>query len=84
MSKEKDLLEVNGEIVEVLPNQMFRVRIEQFQHNIVCYTGGRMRKNQIRLTLGDKVLVEMTPYDLTKGRIIYRHWSIFAWHTLCN
>lgn len=72
MSKNKDLFEVDGDIVDVLPNQMFRVRIDQGSE-VVCYTGGRMRQNQIRLTLGDRVKLEMTPYDLTKGRITYRY-----------
>ena len=72
MSKNKDLLEVEGDIVDVLPNQMFRVRLEQGLHEVMCYTGGKMRQNKIRLTMGDRVKVEMTPYDLTKGRITYR------------
>lgn len=72
MSKNKDLLEVEGDIVDVLPNQMFRVRLDQGSHEVMCYTGGKMRQNKIRLTMGDRVKVEMTPYDLTKGRITYR------------
>lgn len=72
MSKEKDLFELDGTIADVLPNQMFRVQLEQGPE-VVCYTGGKMRQNKIRLTLGDKVKIEMTPYDLTKGRITYRY-----------
>lgn len=71
MSKE-DLMEFEGEVVEVLPNAMFRVVLTQNQHEILAMISGRMRKHRIRITAGDKVRVEMTPYDLTKGRIIYR------------
>jgi len=70
MSKE-GILEVEGKIVEVLPNQMFNVVLTN-EHKIVCYTGGKMRKNRIRLVAGDKVTVEMSPYDMEKGRITYR------------
>jgi translation initiation factor IF-1 len=72
MAKSDELFEMEGKITEVLPNQMFRVKLEQNEHEIVCYTGGRMRQNKIRLILGDSVKVEMSPYDLTKGRIVYR------------
>ena len=71
MSKDKGLLELEGEIVNVLPNQMFRVRLEN-GHEITAYTGGKMRQYKIRMILGDKVKVEMSPYDLSKGRIIFR------------
>ncbi len=71
MSKE-DLIEFTGEVTEVLPNTMFRVVLEN-GHKIIGHSSGRMRKNRIRVTVGDKVTVEMTPYDLTKGRIIFRH-----------
>lgn len=71
MSKDKGLLELEGEIVDVLPSQMFRVRFEN-GHEITAYTGGKMRQNKIRMILGDKVKVEMSPYDLSKGRITYR------------
>ncbi len=70
MAKE-ELLEFPGEVIELLPNATFRVRLEN-DHEIIAHTAGRMRKNRIRVLTGDKVLVEMTPYDLTKGRIIYR------------
>lgn len=72
MSKNSELLEVDGEIVDVLPNQMFKVELEN-AHVVTCYTGGKMRQNKIRLVYGDKVKVEMSPYDLAKGRIIYRY-----------
>ena len=70
MSKE-ELLEFPGMVTELLPNAMFRVKLEN-DHEIVAHTAGKMRKNRIRVLMGDKVLVEMTPYDLSKGRITYR------------
>jgi translation initiation factor IF-1 len=70
MSKE-DLLEFPGVVVEVLPNAMFRVKLEN-DLIILAHTAGRMRKNRIRVLAGDKVIIEMTPYDLSKGRIIFR------------
>jgi translation initiation factor IF-1 len=70
MAKE-ELLEFPGTVSEVLPNAMFRVKLEN-DHEIVAHTAGKMRKNRIRVAAGDKVLVEMTPYDLSKGRITFR------------
>ena len=67
MAKE-ELLEMRGTVVELLPNAMFRVRLEN-DHEILGHTAGKMRKNRIRVLVGDEVLVELTPYDLTKGRI---------------
>jgi len=71
MSKKDDLLEVSGKIQEVLPNNTFRVKIET-GNEIICYTNGRLRQNKIKIVLGDNVKVEMSVYDLTKGRITYR------------
>ncbi len=71
MAKE-ELIEFDGLVTEVLPNAMFRVKLDN-GHEIIAHTSGRMRKNRIRILLGDKVTVEMTPYDLSKGRIILRH-----------
>lgn len=71
MAKE-ELIEFKGKIVEVLPNAMFRVVLEN-DHKVIAHTSGRMRKNRIRILAGDEVLVEMTPYDLTKARIIHRY-----------
>ena len=71
MTKE-DLLEFPGVVTELLPNATFRVRLENNNHEIIAHTAGKMRKNRIRVLAGDKVLVEMTPYDLTKGRITFR------------
>ena len=70
MSKE-DLLEFNGTVIETLSNAMFRVKLDN-DHIILAHTSERMRKNRIRILAGDRVTVEMTPYDLTKGRVIFR------------
>ena len=70
MAKE-ELLEFPGTVSEVLPNATFRVKLEN-GHVVTAHISGRMRKNYIRILTGDKVKVEMTPYDLTKGRITYR------------
>jgi translation initiation factor IF-1 len=70
MAKE-ELLEFPGIVSELLPNATFKVKLEN-GHEIIAHTAGRMRKNRIRVLAGDKVQVEMTPYDLTKGRITYR------------
>jgi len=70
MAKE-DLIEFDGEVLEVLPNTTFRVQLEN-GHMILAHNSGRMRKNRIKVLTGDRVTVEMTPYDLTKGRIIKR------------
>lgn len=67
----KELIEYEGSIVDLLPNQMFRVELAN-GHQITCYTGGKMRQHKIRLVQGDRVKVEMTPYDLSKGRIMFR------------
>jgi translation initiation factor IF-1 len=71
MAKNDDIMELEGEIIEVLPNQTFKVRLEN-NLTVVCYTGGKMRQFKIRLVQGDRVKIEMTPYDLTKGRIVFR------------
>jgi len=71
MSKNDDVIDLEGKIVDVLPGQSFKVELEN-GHIVVCYTSGRLRKNRIRLVLGDQVRIEMTPYDMTKGRISYR------------
>lgn len=71
MSKRDDLLEMQGKVTEVLPNNMFRVTLET-NNEIICYTNGRLRQNKIKIILGDAVRVEMSVYDLSKGRITYR------------
>ena len=70
MSKQ-DLLEFKGKVTDLLPNAMFRVKLEN-GHTVTAHTAGKLRKNRIRVRQGDNVTVEMTPYDLTKGRIIFR------------
>ncbi len=70
MAKE-ELLEMPGVVTELLQNAMFRVKLEN-EHEVLAHTSGKMRKNRIRVLAGDKVMVEMTPYDLTKGRITFR------------
>ncbi len=70
----KQVIEVSGVVTESLPNAMFRVEIEG-GHEILAHISGKMRMHYIRILPGDKVTVEMTPYDLTKGRITYRHKS---------
>ena len=70
MSKE-DLVELSGIVTEVLSNAMYRVKLDN-GHEIIAYTSGRMKKNRIRVLAGDTVSVEMTPYDLSKGRIVFR------------
>ena len=71
MAKE-ELIEMEGEVTELLSNTMFRVKLKN-DHQITAHIAGKMRKNHIRVLTGDKVLVEMTPYDLSKGRITYRY-----------
>jgi len=70
MSKE-DLVRFDGKVTEVLPNGMFKVDIEG--HQVLAYTAGNMRKNKIKIILSDRVQIEMSPYDLSKGRITYRY-----------
>ena len=70
MSKQ-DLLEFKGKVTDLLPNAMFRVQLEN-GHTVTAHTAGKLRKNRIRCLQGDNVKIEMTPYDLTKGRIIFR------------
>ncbi len=71
-SNKEELIEFSGTVTELLPNATFRVQLEN-GHNIIAHSAGKMRKNRIRVLVGDKVQVEMTPYDLSKGRITYRH-----------
>ena len=71
MAKE-ELSEFPGTVLELLPNATFKVKLEN-DHEIIAHTAGKMRKNRIRVLAGDQVTVEMTPYDLSKGRITYRH-----------
>lgn len=66
------IIEFTGVVTELLPNAMFRVKLEN-NHEVLAHTAGRMRKNRIRVLAGDRVNVEMTPYDLSKGRITFRY-----------
>jgi translation initiation factor IF-1 len=68
----EDMLEFEGVVEEMLPNTMFRVRLDN-GHDVLAHSSGRIRRNRIRILEGDRVTVEMTPYDLTKGRINFRH-----------
>lgn len=71
MAKE-ELIEMSGVVNEVLPDSRFRVTLEN-GHQMVAYTAGKMRKHHIRILAGDKITLEMSPYDITKGRITFRH-----------
>ena len=71
MAKE-DLIEMSGQVLEVLPDARYRVKLDN-GHELVAYTNGKMRKHHIRILAGDKVSLELSPYDLTKGRITFRH-----------
>jgi len=71
VSKE-DLIEMQGMIDEVLPDSRFRVTLEN-GHQLIAYSGGKMRKHRIRVLAGDRVTLEMSPYDLNKGRVTFRH-----------
>jgi len=68
----EELIEMNGLVMEVLPDSRFRVTLEN-GHQLVAYTGGKMKKNHIRILAGDKVTLELSPYDVNNGRITFRH-----------
>ena len=68
----QDFLDFKGKVTELLPNAMFRVKLEN-NHEVLAHAAGKLRKNRIRVLNGDNVLVQVTPYDLTKGRIIFRY-----------
>jgi translation initiation factor IF-1 len=72
MSDTKEVIEVEGTVLETLPNAMFKVELEN-GHIILAHISGKMRMHYIKILPGDKVTIEMTPYDLTKGRVVYRH-----------
>lgn len=74
MSKKEDVIETMGTVLEALPNAMFKVNLEN-DHEILAHLSGKMRMHFIRILPGDKVTVELSPYDLTRGRITYRHKS---------
>jgi translation initiation factor IF-1 len=68
----EEMIEMNGIVNEVMPDTRFRVALEN-GHSVIAYASGRMRKHRVRILAGDKVSLELTPYDLTKGRITFRH-----------
>ena len=72
MSKKEDAIEVEATVVEPLPNAMFRVELDNNKHQVLAHISGKMRKHFIRILPGDRVLVELSPYDLSRGRIVYR------------
>lgn len=72
MSKREDSIEMEGTVVEPLPNAMFRVKIENIKDPILAHISGKMRMHYIRILPGDRVIVELSPYDLSRGRITYR------------
>jgi translation initiation factor IF-1 len=72
MAKQEEKLTLEGKVIEALPNTTFRVKLEN-DYEVLAYLSGRMRKYYIRVLLGDRVRVELSPYDLTRGRIVYRH-----------
>ncbi len=74
MARDDDKIELEGTVVEALPNTMFRVKLDT-GHEVLAYLSGKMRKYYIRVLLGDRVKVELSPYDLTRGRITYRYTS---------
>lgn len=76
MAKAEDKITVEGTIVEALPGTQFRVKLDDSDHEILAYLSGKMRKNYIRILLGDRVKLEMSPYDLSRGRITYRYKKV--------
>ena len=67
-----DLIELTGAVEEVLPGNMFRVKVDNLSNILVCYTSGKLKQHKIKIILGDRVKIEVSPYDLTKGRVTYR------------
>lgn len=73
MARSKDdIIETEGTVLEVLPNSTFKVKLDEVENIILCYTGGKLKQNKIKIILGDRVRVELSVYDLTKGRITFR------------
>jgi len=71
-AKDKNVIEVKGKVLETLPNASFLVELEQNHHRIFAHPSGKMRRNNIRILPGDRILIEISPYDITRGRIVYR------------
>jgi translation initiation factor IF-1 len=72
MAKNLDLIELTGKVTEVLPNSMFRIKVANMEHELICYMGGKLKQHKIKVVIGDNVKIEVSPYDLTKGRVTYR------------
>jgi translation initiation factor IF-1 len=72
MSNKEDVIELTGSVEEVLPGNMYRVKVENSEKPLLCYLGGKLKQNKIRIILGDEVRIEVSVYDLSKGRITYR------------
>lgn len=72
MSKKSENVELSGKVIEVLPNSTFKVEVDDVKHILLCYLGGKLKLNKIKVVIGDQVKIETSPYDLTKGRIIFR------------
>ena len=67
-----DIIELTGTVEEVLPANMYRVKVDNMPNPLLCYMGGKLKQHKIRIILGDKVKIEVSPYDLSKGRVTYR------------
>ncbi len=72
MAKNSELIEFTGKVIDVLPNSTFKVKVDDTSHELICYMGGKLKQNKIKVILGDNVRIEVSPYDLTKGRITFR------------
>jgi len=73
LANKEEKIQVEGVVIEALPGTQFKVRLDNNDHEVLAYLSGKMRKYYIRILLGDRVRVEMSPYDLSRGRIVYRH-----------
>mgnify|MGYP003353649946 FL=1 len=72
MARKDDVIELRGIVKEVLPGNMYRVKVEELPNLLLCYLGGKLKQHKIRIILGDSVKLEISPYDLSKGRVTYR------------
>lgn len=72
MAKNSEIIEFTGTVIDVLPNSTFKVQVDQSTHELICYMGGKLKQHKIKVILGDNVKIEVSPYDLTKGRITFR------------
>jgi translation initiation factor IF-1 len=72
MAKNSELIEFTGKVIDVLPNSTFKVQVDDTEHTLICYMGGKLKQHKIKVILGDRVRLEVSPYDLTKGRITFR------------